>query len=73
MGRIALALASRLGERIASWLTVPGPWSGALEGPSWRVTDPFPREAGPSSVFVWASSREELLALEEPFVTSRRG
>jgi hypothetical protein len=70
-GRVALAIARRLGAPIASWLTVPGPWKGALEGAGWRVTDPFAHESGPTSVFLWAGSRDELLALEERVLASQ--
>ncbi len=61
MGRIALAVARRLGEEVGSWLTFTGKLA---EGPHHVVTDPFPDEPGPSSVFVRARSREELLDRE---------
>jgi predicted ATP-grasp superfamily ATP-dependent carboligase len=64
MGRIALAIARRLGHEVGSWLTLPGPHALPPEGPHHLVTDPFPEEPGPSSVFVWASSREELVVRE---------
>ncbi|MEZ0227507.1 MAG: hypothetical protein ACAI25_02705, partial [Planctomycetota bacterium] len=57
MGRIALEIARREGRAIASWLTLPGPLALAPEGPHWKVTDPWPEEPGPATVFLWADSR----------------
>lgn len=67
MGRIALALAARLGEGApcASWLTLPGPLRVPESGPYWEVTDPWPEEKGPATVFLRGSSREQLLEREE--------
>jgi hypothetical protein len=61
MGMIARAVARRLGHDVGSWLTFTGKLAA---GPHHVVTDPFPAEPGPSSVFVWARSREELLEHE---------
>jgi hypothetical protein len=72
LGRIALELARTLvpAGACGAWLTIPGPRAKGppLEGEGWVVTDPFPEEPGPITVFVVGEdaavlARREAMAL----------